>query len=510
MVSIDAGTNGFHASISDADGTFHCVDIDKWVRDFLLSDCVKTARDALELHGRRETYKTALVRLLARQETAALRVLVCLGRNYTRGMGPIVWDLVRCPGVTVLLIEESGSSKCCSLHLAPLSTVTVTVNKYVCGTALDALREELDASEQLPKKPAAAKLNAVVETAEFRCADQVGHCTVVPLADRVDVPAPKLRQQRRRRIGFDASEAQRSRRLMPSPMPAPIWNGLRPPPVATRLQETWRRNADVVRERYGTLSAQERNRIQLYRDLALAWGGLDVDSEYVLKGQFMLPTSRSAKRVLHELNDWSDAHAIELFVSHRRLPGLPKETVESELKCDATADGIDLITMLRSRQFLQPAHQFSISALKRKKNRLLQRARCDDCLYTHERCDACTRRRLAETKVVMACAGLGVCGCKKGGPITVEQLDDIFVVPHAVKLWRTKRCTAVEGHHHDVHRDQNATFTFPAMLLIEKLHHGRVQAHCHTTIHADQSAAPVTGQHLREFGNSDFPSQNRS
>ena len=273
MVSIDAGTNGFHASISDADGTFHCVDIDKWVRDFLLSDCVKTARDALELHGRRETYKTALVRLLARQETAALRVLVCLGRNYTRGMGPIVWDLVRCPGVTVLLIEESGSSKCCSLHLAPLSTVTVTVNKYVCGTALDALREELDASEQLPKKPAAAKLNAVVETAEFRCADQVGHCTVVPLADRVDVPAPKLRQQRRRRIGFDASEAQRSRRLMPSPMPAPIWNGLRPPPVATRLQETWRRNADVVRERYGTLSAQERNRIQLYRDLALASGG---------------------------------------------------------------------------------------------------------------------------------------------------------------------------------------------------------------------------------------------
>ena len=97
----------------------------------------------------------------------------------------------------------------------------------------------------------------------------------------------------------------------------------------------------------------------------------------------------------------------------------------------------------------------------------------------------------------MACAGLGVCDCKKGGPINVEQLDHIRVVPHAVTLWRTKRCKAVEGHHHDVNRDQNATFTFPAMLLIENLYGGRVQAHCHTTTHADQSAAPVIGQHLR-------------
>jgi hypothetical protein len=42
-------------------------------------------------------------------------------------------------------------------------------------------------------------------------------------------------------------------------------------------------------------------------------------------------------------------------------------------------------------------------------------------MHTEERCDACRKQRLAGG-MVMACAGLGVCGCKKHAQVDVSAL----------------------------------------------------------------------------------------
>ena len=240
-------------------------------------------------------------------------------------------------------------------------------------------------------------------------------------------------------------------------------------------------------------------RQRLYKQLGVMLG-LDPESDEVREGRFSLPTSRNGERVLRELNLYSGAE--QLFVDKSSKsdgvppPGLAEEDVVCDLKIGDAAHGVDVLKMLRARQFLQPARQFSVAALKRKKKRWLKRARCRGCLYTHERCDACTRRRLAES-VVMACAGHGLCDCKKG-PVGAAELENVWVVQHKHKLWRIKRCTAVAGHYHDVHRDKNATFTFLNAASIDYDCGGRVKVHCHSHIHAGSDAAPSTAALVKE------------
>jgi hypothetical protein len=95
-----------------------------------------------------------------------------------------------------------------------------------------------------------------------------------------------------------------------------------------------------------------------------------------------------------------------------------------------------------------------------------------------ERCDECRKRRLAGG-MVMACAGLGVCDCKKDAPVAVRALDEIWVVQHKYLVWRQKRCEAAPGkEEHDCHRDRNAVFSFALDMRVAKQFGGRVDAHC--------------------------------
>jgi hypothetical protein len=226
-------------------------------------------------------------------------------------------------------------------------------------------------------------------------------------------------------------------------------------------------------------------RSQLWFWFAFALG-LDAEKhrDAIETGTFMLPTSRSAREVLRDLNLYSNTAAIEKFLAERtESVCVGASDVVSQLKV-RSAYGVDIIKMLRSRQFLVPARLFSISELKRKKSRWLKRARCADCIGSKERCDTCNRARLLASGIVPACAGHGLCGCKKNEPIVDDaELAGLWAVQHERKLWRQRRCTA-PGHAHSGHRDLFSASAFVLMPIIDHEHGGRVEAHCRSITHA--------------------------
>lgn len=148
-MAVDGGAGGFTALISDEDDAYEFVDLTKFEKRFLKTDDVRRAEslepvDSLRRGQRNDLYERALVRLLARQQTAARRIVIFLGRNWVHGLHWLVWELIRCPGVVVVPIEETGSSKTCSLHLAPLRDVYAIKPVYVCSAALAKLKERDD------------------------------------------------------------------------------------------------------------------------------------------------------------------------------------------------------------------------------------------------------------------------------------------------------------------------------------------------------------------------------
>ena len=84
-------------------------------------------------------------------------------------------------------------------------------------------------------------------------------------------------------------------------------------------------------------------------------------------------------------------------MNHHRLTS-PRHAAAHE------TGAVDLIKLLRSRQVPMSAKDLSVSALKRRMRRWIERARCDDCLNCQHRCGDCAQRQFLSAGMVLACA----------------------------------------------------------------------------------------------------------
>ena len=491
LVFVDVGAGGFFASVSDAGGDFHTIEVDKDVRRHLLSDDRRRERrtlaslvtDSLAKNARRDNYRHTLVRLLARQHTQAARVLIVLGRNFLVGMTDIAWSLVQLPGVAVALIDECGSSKCCSYHLAKLLDVVRQQQVFICSEARDALLALKATDDPAVAKSASGEGEAeshIIVSPAFDAAHQHGrmlvvpvgapcrHATLapVPVALSQSQPTPTQGPQDRdgRTLGVTLGELNASVPILPRDFDAVAAVG----GVNDERRQCGAQFADKV---YGD------KRMRLFRWFG-AELGLQLAPDAVGRGEFLLNTSPSATDVLRAVNRFSGTRQIDDLATYR------SDFVVNQLKVEPGESGVDVIKLLRSRQVQLPAYMFSNTELQHKKDRWLKRRRCSQCprkaARHSQRCDDCRASRLAHGKVKMACAGLGLCNCKKGH-VPVDKLRHVWAIEHWHTVWRQKRCEAVAGEEHVCHRDQSATFAFMLMLRVEAEHGGRVEAHCHST-----------------------------
>ena len=171
------------------------------------------------------------------------------------------------------------------------------------------------------------------------------------------------------------------------------------------------------------------------------------------------------------------------------LGGEPIDVEDCEVAHEisvATECGIEVIAFNRSLQVLLPLSAFSNSQLRRRRVRWLARARCEQCADKHQRCQECLQKRACNT-IRLACAGTGLCQCKKGVELTTADLGSVLRVQHGVDDWRKKRCAHTETdehghthqHHHHYHRDRMAAGAFALIVRHQHEHGGRANLFCH-------------------------------
>ena len=148
---------------------------------------------------------------------------------------------------------------------------------------------------------------------------------------------------------------------------------------------------------------------------------------------------------------------------------------------------VDAIAAVRGRQFLQRTSHMSTSKLERKLERVISRARCDQCNSTQQRCQACLAARLSAS-AKLSCVGSKYCACTAQSKVARAQTAR---VEHRYDMWRLRSChnqsvqseqqlgsSTVKQHSHSAQRDLNATLAFPAILAVDVACGGRSRSFC--------------------------------
>jgi hypothetical protein len=505
LAIIDPGF-GMHCAIIGAPDAWVELAIDKESKAFLTHDnkkpgtgAHKKKKNPLRDVARRDHYHDAIVAAVTQRLSGADRVVVVLGRNYLVGHKWLAWRLINTPGVLLLLLEETGSSKTCSVHLDLLRSIYAHSRKFVCDAARRKLmgllkdtkdNDDDDDDEEQKEKQNVAKIEPFPFTCDQLCQKKDEHHMCRPCNDGNTVPVQVQAHAKvgKQKIGMTFAELSSAVRIHNGKVPhksgQPKESKPRQPDVRVHTQ-----SATYMKERYDDLLAADMAAGRKDRKARLLTLFADTlrlaeNDERRLNNTFLLRTAFNSDEVKKALASCVDKRGVDEFRKlGRKLSNVaPGDELAGDVVCELkvadSGHGVDVIKLLRSRQVLMPAHRFSASALARKKDKWIARARCDECVDASERCDECRKRRLAGG-MVMACAGLGVCDCKKDAPVAVRALDEIWVVQHKYLVWRQKRCEAApEKEEHDCHRDRNAVFSFALDMRVAKQFGGRVDAHC--------------------------------
>jgi hypothetical protein len=152
---------------------------------------------------------------------------------------------------------------------------------------------------------------------------------------------------------------------------------------------------------------------------------------------------------------------------------------------------MDAIAAVRGRQFWQVMSHMSTSKLERKWERVVTRARCDQCKSTRQRCQECLGARLAAS-AKLSCVGSGHCACTAQSKVDAKNTAR---VEHKYDMWRLRSCQHQQQQQqssceqqqplgpknntsHIVQRDLNATLAFSAILVVDNACAGRSRSFC--------------------------------
>ena len=363
-----------------------------------------------------------------------------------------------------MLPAECGSSRDCAVHLCELGKVYETTTKLICDAARKVWLElggDDDEGDDDNNNNASEK-SAPVPLRAYDVAHQVERHTLVdmpqPCADHGTPPTPvapiesehDLLQKRISGVGLTEANLKAAHRLLfdkNKNEEATKENDEEERDDAAEQEEeereqmqidaenaladrVVRRSREALMAEYTRLRAQQKTTGTTRKQVLLEWFAFatsaDTDpsagTESAKADELELLTSLNATETLRAMRNINSSRGVDLFQSHTQSAkvGLNVERAREE------TGAVDLIKLLRSRQVPMSAKDLSVSALKRRMHRWIERARCDKCLECRHRCAECAQRKFLSAGVVLACAGTGACGCAKGVPVTRDQLKDVW------------------------------------------------------------------------------------
>jgi hypothetical protein len=483
IVFIDPGAAGGFVMVSDDGRQLFVLNIDKFSRRNLIDSDRGHLRDGVDPRQRAnlDRYHAAVLDVLSRRRISTrTHTIVVLGRNWTHGWHNIVFDLLQ-RGVGVLLYEETGTSRNCANCCTGLLTgADEKMAKMVCTDFIENRKQQLakaddarkarlaekkDQAKPPPKPPpeelfppieaslgvscgrmasakvadngakwaavaalaaAAAAGAAEEDTDEVEAKPAVRGCglTRKELDGARELGVRRQQQKQQQQQPVQQQQNDTDRHLRKSTVWKSSWSSVELEKLRLRLTE------------FHGLSRRER----FLMVLAVGTGHCKDESEAhrLAKAGALesmpLTTSHNNRGVLDKLTR---------FVADERVAGSQPRHVPNAFGM------VDALATVRGRQFQRAASTMSNSQLERKVQRLIERARCDNCINSHERCNKCLEQRLAVTRRP-ACAGQGLCDCGDSTKISAAKFR---AVDHSVKSWRQRKCKQCSVQ---VHRDFNA------------------------------------------------------
>jgi hypothetical protein len=535
LVFVDGGKAGGFILVNDSGADMFSVNIDKFSRRFLMNDDRQhgNGRGARERGAlaRRKQYDEALLDLLARRAAHKHRTIVILGRNWTLGWQQITFELLQ-RDVGVLLLEESGTSKNCSCCLEELKSVKGTLIKFVCKKALEAVREldklkpvaiaateithhdddddddddddeseaqhskkKLRLSEKPAATPAARDKPAAFPPLDTSLAQSIESMQTQRCNNTLELPtADDGEQEKTARCGLTARDvdlcAQQTQlgRTHTDPTRGRI-AGVTSTAVTklqlTKLQTVLMMPKDDVfvskRRRLLVMLAVAHDKLRL-DDAETVARANESDERVKELEKIKLPSSHDGLSVIQTLARVT-APSLQSLVGNKSTVVKPQPSRRLGV--------MDAIAAVRGRQFWQVMSHMSTSKLERKWERVVTRARCDQCKSTRQRCQECLGARLAAS-AKLSCVGSGHCACTAQSKVDAKNTAR---VEHKYDMWRLRSCQHQQQQQqssceqqqplgpknntsHIVQRDLNATLAFSAILVVDNACAGRSRSFC--------------------------------
>jgi hypothetical protein len=533
LVFVDGGKAGGFILVNDSGADMFSINVDKFSRRFLMNDDRQHGDRGVRQRGalaRRKQYDEALLDLLARRAAHKHRTIVILGRNWTLGWQQITFELLQ-RDVGVLLLEESGTSKNCSCCLKELKSVQGTVIKFVCKKALEAVREldklkpvaiaateithhdddddddddeskaqhykkKLRLSEKPAAKPAARDKPAAFPPLDTSLAQSIESMQTQRCDNTLELPtADDGEHEKTARCGLTARDvdscAQQTQlgRTHTDPTKGRIVSVVST--AVTKLQLT-KLQTVLMMPKDGVFVSKRRRLLVM---LAVAHDKLRLDdAETVARAnesdervkeleKIKLPSSHDGLGVIQTLARVT-APSLQSLVGNKSTVVKPQPTRRLGV--------MDAIAAVRGRQFWQVMSHMSTSKLERKWERVVTRARCDQCKSTRQRCQECLGARLAAS-AKLSCVDSGHCACTAQSKVDAKNTAR---VEHQYDMWRLRSCqhqhqqqqqSSCEQQQplgpknntsHIVQRDLNATLAFSAILVVDNACAGRSRSFC--------------------------------
>jgi hypothetical protein len=531
LVFVDGGKAGGFILVNDSGADMFSINVDKFSRRFLMNDDRQhgNGRGARERGAlaRRKQYDEALLDLLARRAAHKHRTIVILGRNWTLGWQQITFELLQ-RDVGVLLLEESGTSKNCSCCLKELKPVQGTLTKFVCKKALEAVREldklkpvaiaateithhdddddddeseaqhykkKLRLSEKPAATPAARAKPAAFPPLDTSLAQSIESMQTQRCNNTLELPiADDGEQEKTARCGLTARDvhscAQQTQlgRTHTDPTRGRI-AGVTSTAVTkmqlTKLQTVLMTPKDdefvSKRRRLLVMLAVAHDKLRL-DDAETVARANESDERVKELEKIKLPSSHDGLGVIQTLARVT-APSLQSLVGNKSTVVEPQPTRRLGV--------MDAIAAVRGRQFWQVMSHMSTSKLERKWERVVTRARCDQCKSTRQRCQECLGARLAAS-AKLSCVGSGHCACTAQSKVDAKNTAR---VEHKYDMWRLRSCQHQQQQQqssceqqqplgpknntsHIVQRDLNATLAFSAILVVDNACAGRSRSFC--------------------------------
>jgi hypothetical protein len=533
LVFVDGGKAGGFVLVNDSGADIFSINIDKFSRRFLMSDDRQHGDRGARERGalaRRKQYDEALLDLLARRAAHKHRTIVILGRNWTLGWQQITFELLQ-RDVGVLLLEESGTSKNCSCCLKELRSVKGSVIKFVCKKALEAVREldklkpvaiaateithhggggdDDDESEaqhskkklRLSEKPAATPAardkpaafppldTSLAQSIESMQTQRCDNTLELPTADDGEHEKTARCGLTAREVDSCAQQTQLGRTHTDSTKGriAGVTSTAVTKLQLTKLQTLLMMPKDDVfvskRRRLLVMLAVAHDKLRL-DDAETVARANESDERVKELEKIKLPSSHDGLGVIQTLARVT-APSLQSLVGNKSTVVKPQPTRRLGV--------MDAIAAVRGRQFWQVMSHMSTSKLERKWERVVTRARCDQCKSTRQRCQECLGARLAAS-AKLSCVGSGHCACTAQSKVDAKNTAR---VEHKYDMWRLRSCQHQHQQQqqqssseqqqplgpknntsHIVQRDLNATLAFSAILVVDNACAGRSRSFC--------------------------------